>query len=70
MKKHFLSILLTAGLFQIGFSQTNYFFPSGKSFNKNISTPEEFLGYAIGTHHTRHDKVIEYIKTLDRLSTG
>ncbi len=68
MKRHLLLTLLSLWGFQFGFSQTSYFYPTGKSFNKNIPTPEEFLGYAIGTHHTRHDKVIEYIKTLDRLS--
>lgn len=50
------------------FSQADYFYPASKSLNKSIPTPEEFLGYPIGTHHTRHDKVIEYFKTLDRLS--
>ncbi|MBA4054728.1 MAG: zinc carboxypeptidase [Marivirga sp.] len=50
------------------FAQADYFYPAAKSQNKSIPTPEEFLGYPIGTHHTRHDKVIEYFKTLDKLS--
>ncbi len=50
------------------FAQSEYFYPGDRSFNKEIPAPEQFLGYAIGTHHTRHDKVIEYLKTLDRLS--
>ena len=68
MKKYYLLTILTLGILTIGSSQSEYFLPAGKSFNKNIPTPEEFLGYPIGSHHTRHDKVIEYIKTLDRLS--
>ena len=68
MKKYYLLILFVSGCLHAGLAQSNYFFPAGKSFIKSIPTPEEFLGYAIGTHHTRHDKVIEYIKTLDRLS--
>ena len=49
-------------------SQADYFYPNTGSFNASIPTPEKFLGYAIGTHHTRHDKLVEYFKELDRLS--
>lgn len=48
--------------------QADYFYPFSKNFNKGIPSPEEFLGYPIGSHHTRHDKIVEYFKTLDRLS--
>ncbi len=50
------------------FSQANYFYPDAGNFNTAIPTPEKFLGYGIGTHHTRHDKLVEYFKELDRLS--
>lgn len=49
-------------------AQSNYYYPSTKNFNSTIPTPEQFLGYPIGNQHTRHDKVIEYFKTLDKLS--
>lgn len=49
-------------------AQTAYFFPGAGNFNQQIPTPEAFLGYPIGSHHTRHDKVIEYFRTLDQLS--
>jgi hypothetical protein len=49
-------------------AQTDYYFPFPKKLNKSIPTPEEFLGYPIGTHHTRHDKIVKDIKTLDQLS--
>lgn len=48
--------------------QADYFYPTTKNFNSAIPTPEQFLGYPIGSHHTRHDKIIEYFKTLDQLS--
>ncbi len=60
----FLSILTVIS----GFSQADYFYPSSGAMNPAIPTPEKFLGYAIGTHHTRHDKLVEYFKELDRLS--
>jgi hypothetical protein len=50
------------------FAQSDYYYPTAKNFNPSIPTPEKFLGYPIGSHHTRHDKVMEYFKELDRLS--
>jgi hypothetical protein len=47
---------------------TGYYFPAGQSFNPAIPTPEQFLGYQIGTHMTRHDRIIAYFRELDRLS--
>ncbi|MES2880829.1 MAG: M14 family zinc carboxypeptidase, partial [Bacteroidota bacterium] len=62
-------IVFTCFLFSIkAFSQSAYFFPDGGIFNTAIPTPEKFLGYGIGSHHTRHDKLVEYFKELDRLS--
>lgn len=49
-------------------AQNAYFFPKAEKLNPAIPTPEQFLGYAIGTHHTRHDRVIAYMQELDRLS--
>ncbi|MEO5977995.1 MAG: M14 metallopeptidase family protein [Chryseolinea sp.] len=66
MRLFYLAVLLA--LSHSLFAQQQYFYPEGKNFNKEILTPEQFLGYPIGSHHTRHDKVIEYFKTLDKLS--
>jgi len=52
----------------LALAQPAYFYPTAKNLNKNIPTPESFLGYPIGSHHTRHDKIVEYFKTLDQLS--
>lgn len=51
-----------------GITQADYFYPNTGNFNAAIPTPEKFLGYPIGTHHTRHDRLVEYFKELDRLS--
>ena len=50
------------------FGQPDYFYPSAKALNKSIPSPQDFLGYPIGSHHTRHDKIVEYFKLLDQLS--
>lgn len=60
-----LLLLITT---QLCFAQANYYYPGAKQLNPNIPSPEQFLGYPIGSHHTRHDKVIEYFKELNRVS--
>lgn len=49
-------------------AQTEYFFPQSQSFAPGIPSPEEFLGYPIGTFHTRQDRMIAYLQELARLS--
>ncbi len=61
--------LLTAPLPAL--AQTPYFFPrtaATADFDPAIPTPEAFLGYPIGSHYTRHDQVVAYLRELDRLS--
>jgi Zinc carboxypeptidase len=55
-----LSLNLTA--------QADYFYPNAGAFNPKIPTPEQFLGYPIGSHHTRYDRIVAYFQELDRLS--
>jgi len=51
------------------FAQNRYFFPDHKApFDPAIPTPEQFLGYPIGSHYTRHDQLVAYLNELDRLS--
>jgi hypothetical protein len=49
-------------------AQTEYFFPAGESFDASIPSPEDFLGYPIGTFVTRQDQVVAYFQELARLS--
>jgi len=65
--KRFLSLLIILSPL-LAVAQADYYYPTAKSLNKNIPTPQEFLGYPIGSHHTRHDKIVEYFKLLDQLS--
>lgn len=67
MKTIFTLFLVTSIVLSVQ-AQRDYFYPKATTFTTGIPTPEEFLGYPIGTHHTRHDRVVEYFKTLDRLS--
>ena len=51
----FLAISITA---------QDYFYKSYGPFDSSIPTPEEFLGYSIGDHHTRHDQMVAYLQKL------
>jgi hypothetical protein len=52
MKKS--TILLTALLFCIS------------TISQTLQSPEQFLGYKVGTHYTPHYKILEYVKALLR----
>lgn len=67
MKKLIL-LLVLASFCYITMGQTEYYFPSEKAFNSNITSPWEYLGYNIGDHHTRYDLIIGYMKTLSEES--
>ena len=49
-------------------AQTSYFFPKASSFDPAIPSPEKFLGYPIGTHYTRHEQIVAYLRELARVS--
>lgn len=49
-------------------AQSNYYFQGETQFDEAIPTPEEFLGYPIGSHYTRHDRIVDYLEELARLS--
>ena len=68
IRQFILSLVFVLMLVVSAFSQAGYFYPNAGTMNPYIPSPEKFLGYAIGTHHTRHDKLVEYFKELDRLS--
>ncbi|MEX6689838.1 M14 family zinc carboxypeptidase [Danxiaibacter flavus] len=49
-------------------AQQNYYFRNAGTFDPKIPTPEQFLGYPIGTHYTRHDQIVAYFNELARVS--
>ncbi len=71
MMKHLKTILLQLLAVSLiatdAVAQHTYYFPQAQ-FDPSIPAPEAFLGYPIGTHYTRHDRIIAYFQELDRLS--
>lgn len=72
MKKNFLTtvVVLFGLLFSIHIEAENidYFFDSEVTFNPEIPTPEEFLGYEIGSRITEHSRINAYYEKLADLS--
>ena len=60
MKKLILLNLLFVGTL---FPQ-DYYYSKYAPFDKDIMSPEEFLGYPIGEMHTRHDLIVSYMEYL------
>lgn len=68
IKRLFLFALLGLGISSVR-AQNSYYFPGYTGgFDATIPTPEQFLGYPIGSHYTRYDRIVDYLKELDRLS--
>ena len=63
-KKFFLVALCISGTL----SAQDYFFKKFKPFNAKVPSPEQFLGYGIGEHHTRHDLIVAYLTKLAEVS--
>ncbi|MBS1662107.1 MAG: peptidase M14 [Bacteroidetes bacterium] len=66
MQYRFLFFVLLA--FGTASAQTDYYFAGKGTFDPAIPTPEQFLGYPVGSHYTRHDEIIAYFKELARVS--
>ncbi len=49
-------------------AQNSYYFPSAQQFDAAIPSPEQFLGYPIGSRYTRHDQLVAYFTELARVS--
>lgn len=63
-----LTLLLIILVSFSSWAQNSYFFPKATSLNPKIPTPEQFLGYPIGSYYTRYDQVIAYFKELAKVS--
>ena len=69
MKKLFqLSLILVAVIRINPAICQDYFLGGNRPYNPDIPTPEKFLGYPIGTHHTRYDRLVSYMEELARIS--
>jgi hypothetical protein len=69
MKKlSFYTTLFCLLICSVQSSAQDYFLKTNGPFEVEIKSPESFLGYAIGSHHTRHDKLVAYFEYLSEVS--
>lgn len=61
-------LLVLALLFSTTIFAQDYFLKKHEPFKKSIPSPEEFLEYGIGEHHTRHDLIVAYLEKLAEVS--
>ncbi len=64
LKKLFLAVLFASS----SLAAQDYFFKKFHPFNSDIPSPEAFLVYPIGEHHTRHDLIVAYLTKLAETS--
>jgi hypothetical protein len=62
----YLALLFLAT--EIKAASLEYYFGENHKFNPAIPSPEAFLGYQTGTHHTRYDQLEAYFSELARVS--
>lgn len=70
LKSHLalITLLLLLIFNSTSLAQNDYYFDDSARFDQNVPTPAEFLGYEIGTHYTRHDRIVAYFEKLAEVS--
>ena len=60
----FMRAIICTLLFSTSVFGQNYFTEQYHPFSKEIQSPNQFLGYEIGSQHTRHDQIVDYLEYL------
>ncbi len=68
MKKLLSGLSLLVMLTAFAQVDMSYYLPGGLSYNPDIPTPKEVLGYHPGEWHVSHDQLIYYMRTLAQSS--
>ncbi|MBB6612207.1 zinc carboxypeptidase [Pontibacter sp. Tf4] len=46
----------------------SYYLPQDVTYNKNVPTPRQLLGYDVGEWHVSHDQLVTYMQRIDQAS--
>jgi hypothetical protein len=69
MKYLSISILVSFLYLQVqGQAELSYYLPQDVTYNKNIPTPKEVLGYEVGEWHVGHDQLVYYMQAIAKAS--
>ncbi len=66
----FITVCLAVAtvLTPLSLTAQDYFLSDRGPFDESIPSPAEFLGYDIGSYHTRYDRIVAYLEKLAELS--
>lgn len=68
MKKHLPLLLILTSFFTFAQVDMSYYLPEGVSYNPDIPTPKEVLGYHPGEWHVSHDQLLYYMREVSQAS--
>ncbi len=68
MKKHLSLLLILSSFFTFAQVDMSYYLPEGISYNPDIPTPKEVLGYHPGEWHVSHDQLLYYMREVSQAS--
>lgn len=70
MRKSILMLALCApfGIMAQSKVDLSYYMPENAQFNASIPTPQSIIGHEVGEWHVSHDKLVAYMKELDKAS--
>lgn len=68
MKKVSLLLLLNMFVYFVQAQSLSYYLPKNVAYNNNIPTPASVIGHEVGEWHVTHDRLVQYVKTIDQAS--
>ncbi len=69
MKKLTLYLILAiTGGYCNAQADLSYYLPAGTSFSSSIPTPQSIVGHEVGEWHISHDRLVQYMYALDKVS--
>lgn len=68
MKKHLTLLLTILSFWSFAQVDMTYYLPEGLSYNPDIPTPNEVLGYHPGEWHVSHDQLLYYMREVSAAS--
>ncbi|WP_462254244.1 M14 family metallopeptidase [Ekhidna sp.] len=68
MKKILSALLILVSLFSFAQVDMSYYLPEGLSYNPEIPTPKEVLGFHPGEWHVSHDQMLYYMREVAEAS--
>ena len=63
-----LTSLLTLPINAQSEGELAWYLPSGVTYDTNFPTPEDVLGWSVGTWHVRHDQLVSWFETVEEAS--